>query len=123
MPPDPAAPAILDGNVIAALRELSLLAESDLLGSVIKIFERDSVDTVVRISAAVRADQSGDLQQALHRLKGSAATLGAQRVAALCGQMETAVEQSGTSGIARLLEHLEAELDHARAALAEAVAA
>lgn len=74
--------AILDEIVVKRLSELRRQVQrpgEDLLGELIGLFERDSASRLAVLHAAPSAT---DRRQAAHALKGSAANLGAARVAA-----------------------------------------
>ena len=73
---------ILDETVLARLHDLRAQVQrpgEDMLGELIVLFERDSG---ARIEALRHAADAAERKQAAHALKGSAANLGALRVAA-----------------------------------------
>jgi HPt (histidine-containing phosphotransfer) domain-containing protein len=75
--------------------------------------------------AAVRAELhaafiAGDAPRVAfdaHKLKGSAAAVGASALAELCAQIEQQAEQGSLEGLASLLERLEAAAEAVRTAL------
>lgn len=74
--------ALLDETVVKRLSELRRQVQrpgEDLLGELIGLFERDSAS---RLAVLRGAPSAADRRQAAHALKGSAANLGAARVAA-----------------------------------------
>lgn len=85
--------AILDEAVLTRLRELRAQVQrpgEDLLGDLIALFERDSRARVQTLRVAASA---AERKQAAHALRGSAANLGAARVAALALRAERHPEQ------------------------------
>lgn len=85
---DVAAGPILDEVVVARLRELRTQVQrpgEDLLADLIGLFERDSEG---RLRAMRDAVTPAGRKEAAHALKGSAANLGAARVAALALRIE-----------------------------------
>jgi PAS domain S-box-containing protein len=63
----------------------------DALAALLKRFERTHGDTVLEVRAAVGAGQRQPAAQALHRLRGVAANLGANEVARLTANAEAAL--------------------------------
>ncbi|GAA3563116.1 hypothetical protein GCM10022197_18310 [Microlunatus spumicola] len=100
----------IDAGQIEGLAELRTADGSSLLATFIASFTRragNRLDTIR--DCAARADDEA-LAMAAHELKGSAATIGAVRVAALCGELE-----HGGSRVVRLrpgvLDDLATELE------------
>ncbi|MGI3780167.1 MAG: Hpt domain-containing protein, partial [Janthinobacterium lividum] len=88
------------------------------LGRMVALFSSDGragLDTL-RQAAAVR--QVDDLRQALHKLKGASANIGANRVAALCRQLEDEPDETLATSTGRHLDQLESELESAAEAMA-----
>lgn len=102
---------ILDELVVTRLRELRLQVQKpgeDLLGELIGLFERDSA---LRLSTLRSASRSVDRKQAAHALKGSAANLGASRVAMLALRIERhPAEPADLEKLARSVAEAIAEL-------------
>jgi HPt (histidine-containing phosphotransfer) domain-containing protein len=71
--------------------------------------------------AATRGD-AGVLEREAHALKGSAATLGARCLAAICEELEACGRAGNPTRAAALLPRLEAELERVRAELGIIVA-
>jgi two-component system, sensor histidine kinase and response regulator len=72
-----------------------------------------------------RAAATHDMAQLLavaHKLKGSAASIGANAMAALCGQIESSAEAGRLDDLGQLLLSLSAEHDRAQAALDSVIA-
>jgi HPt (histidine-containing phosphotransfer) domain-containing protein len=105
------------------LESLSSLRTADgtsLLASFVDAFVRRSGERIRAIRAAATDPEPRALELAAHELKGSAGTIGATRVAALCAELEL----DGPQALGRrpgLLDELEGELDLAGRALTDAV--
>ena len=68
----------------------------DALAALLKRFERTHGDTVLEVRAAIGSGERLTALQALHRLRGVAANLGANEVARLSAVVETALHQRHT---------------------------
>ena len=105
------------------LESLSSLRTPDgtsLLASFVDAFVRRSDERICAIREAATDPEPRALELAAHELKGSAGTIGATRVAALCAELEL----DGPQALRRrpgLLDELAAELDLAGRALTDAV--
>jgi HPt (histidine-containing phosphotransfer) domain-containing protein len=102
---------VLDDVVVRRLRELRAQVQrpgEDLLGELIGLFERDSAGRL----ETLRVGQGATVRrQAAHALKGSAANLGAARVAARALAIERAPELPGdVDGLAAAVTEAIAEL-------------
>jgi two-component system sensor histidine kinase/response regulator len=116
----------LDVNRITQLRQLGSMGGTDLLGRVVGLFDRDRTTSLSAIRDASVSRSVPALQEALHKLKGTSANMGANRVAALCRQLEEqaagetdAVPDALVTG--GQLDQLETELARAGEAIALAV--
>ncbi|MGI3785285.1 MAG: response regulator [Janthinobacterium lividum] len=100
----------IDADQIEGLAELRTPDGGSLLATFISSFTRRADDRVAAIRDAVRGADDDALAQAAHELKGSAATIGAVGVAALCAELENkgCAVLDGRPG---LLDELAAELD------------
>jgi len=84
----------------------------DALAALLKRFERTHGDTVLEVRAAIGSGERLAALQALHRLRGVAANLGANEVARLSAVVETALHQHHTdTTLHAALDHLTAALD------------
>ncbi|MEN2745272.1 Hpt domain-containing protein [Sinomonas halotolerans] len=99
----------LDPERIAVLRELGPADGQGLLPATAEAF-RHEAEWGLRDLRAAAADGGGEpLFRAAHRLRGSAANIGASRVADLCAELEAAGRSGGAPG-EDALDRLEAEL-------------
>jgi hypothetical protein len=78
----------LDLGRITQLRQLGSMGGTDLLARLVRLFTRDAEIGLTAIRDAAGSQSVTALHQALHKLKGAAANMGANRVAALCRQLE-----------------------------------
>ena len=109
-------PPVLDHSRLDMLRTLKP-GDSSLLDRAVTYFLDRSPQTLAQISEAIHARSTGDLAQAAHLLKGSAANLGAPKVAAMCAELED-IAYSGHLELApAALARLTSELDSAFSAL------
>jgi CheY-like chemotaxis protein/HPt (histidine-containing phosphotransfer) domain-containing protein len=83
-----AASSVLDGKVLAALRELREPGEPDPAVELIDLFLRDTPLKIQDMQAAIARSDSRALKESAHGLKGSASNLGAQRLSNLCLELE-----------------------------------
>ncbi len=111
----------LDLNRIAQLRQLGSMAGTDLLGRVVALFARDGLSGLAAIRESVAAGSLDALHGALHKLKGTSSNMGANRVAALCRQLEERTQQDTAALTGEHLHLLEIELDRANKAICRAV--
>jgi HPt (histidine-containing phosphotransfer) domain-containing protein len=116
MPPDP-----LDRQSLDLLRNLAAGSGENLLCTLVRSFLATSADDFAAVCRCTEEGCWPEVQRAVHRLKGSGATLGAVRVAALCVTIEGRVREAATQEVGPLVTRLGEELDRAHAALAEAV--
>jgi HPt (histidine-containing phosphotransfer) domain-containing protein len=103
---------VLDPAAIAALRELST-PEDDVLAHVQELFERDGEVLLGQLREAVSRGDAEEVWKLAHELRSLAGNVGAQRLAALCDE----VQEQGLAGALPTLPPLEREFERARAAL------
>ena len=77
----------LDRRVLASLREATP-DRPDFTDTLIDQFTQEAASVLEQMRAAVRALDADALRRASHRLKGTAQTIGGNRLAALSAQME-----------------------------------
>jgi HPt (histidine-containing phosphotransfer) domain-containing protein len=98
----------------SALDRLRRFGGGKLLAEMIALFLAVAPE---RVASARQAHQAGDgpaLERALHSLKGSAAQLGAVRLATLSGQGERLARLGTLSGVPILMQELDEELARVR---------
>ncbi|MGH8973023.1 MAG: PAS domain S-box protein [Acidimicrobiia bacterium] len=121
----PAPLELLNHDRLAVLRGLGPSDGRGLLPRLVDAFVAEAPAAMASLRAAAAAGGAA-LSQSAHRLKGAAANLGATRLAAVCGDLETAGRATGETGetdVGALLHRLESDLTATCAALAETVTA
>lgn len=108
----------LDPARLATLRELGPADGQGLLPAAAEAFRQGIHPSLEAIRRAVDNGGGPALEQVAHKLKGAAANIGANRVAAVCGELE----RSSTAADPGLLTRLQAELALVEEALDQALA-
>lgn len=100
---------VLDPAVLAALRQLSLPGEPDVLTDVLALFLEEVPPRMARLRNAWASGNIEEMQRAAHSLKGSAGNIGAHGMFDVCKQLD-GLGRSGTlDAAAPLIEALDAE--------------
>lgn len=107
----------LDGAVLAAFRQADRAGATGFLTTLIDQFLDEAAVLVGRLSEAARQLDTDSLQAVAHSLKGSANTMGAGKLAALCAQMEHHSTRRRGGVIRQLMADIEQELSRVRDAL------
>ncbi len=119
----PLEPAI-DQQRLEDLRDLGSATNSNFLALLADMFATDGAAGLGAMREAVAVPASADLRAAAHKLKGAATNIGANRVAALCGELEVAArDRDMVKTAVTLLDELDTELARANDSLAHSVAA
>ena len=84
---NPAGEAV-DMAALLSLEAAQVEGEPDLIVELIELYAEDTPRRVMAIRGALARRDWAALQRAAHGLKGSSASLGARRVAALCDDLE-----------------------------------
>ncbi|HYP46910.1 MAG TPA: response regulator [Propionibacteriaceae bacterium] len=113
----PGARPVLNQQRLDALRHLGDLKGVTLVDRMIELYSRDSAASLAAIRNAVQDGDSHTLQEAAHKMKGSASNVGAQRVAALCQQLESGAGILDPLKGVNLVNELESESGLALSAL------
>ncbi len=104
-----AAPPV-DQRVLANLRaELQMEGEPDVVEELVGLFLAGSPATIQALHTAVAKGDAQGVREAAHRLKGSAASLGAGPLAALSATLESDARAGSIAAAPQLLPALEAE--------------
>jgi two-component system sensor histidine kinase RpfC len=121
-PAEPAAPSHASASVLD-YEQLTLLeglgSRSDFMERLIGVFVEDSGTLMDRMDIALDARRFGELRSLVHSLRGSAGSIGAERLTRACGQLQECAE-----GELRLrgklhLRELRGDLDQTRAELTD----
>lgn len=114
----PRGPArVLDPSRLAELAEMGAEA-APLIRRAIDNFVQGAASSLTELEACWRSGDAAALRAGVHRLKGSAANLGADRVAEVALAVEQAAEVGDLEAAGGSLLQLAGELDEAVAALA-----
>ena len=113
---------LIDPATLAALRALDDGGDA-LLARLIPVYLECAATLLATIATAVTTRDAKALQAAAHRLKGSAAGVGARDVMALSRELERAAKEMLWDEMPALLEHLREADRLANAALRELVPA
>jgi CheY-like chemotaxis protein len=116
----PPASAVIDGEQLQILWSLDG-GDGNFLSSLVDSFFTSSAQTLPALAAAVEAGDGVTLAQEAHRLKGEAATLGANGLADLCRELEGMDSPLDKAAAADLVARATTEMDRARTMLQAAV--
>jgi CheY-like chemotaxis protein/HPt (histidine-containing phosphotransfer) domain-containing protein len=117
-PVTPADPEVLDGARLEMLRTLGADDGWGMLPAVVEAFLRAAPDHAAAVRSAHAAVDAGAMEAVLHRLLGSAANLGATRLAGTCADLGDRV-RAGEVLEPPAVASLDAELTAACGALAD----
>jgi signal transduction histidine kinase/ligand-binding sensor domain-containing protein/CheY-like chemotaxis protein len=113
----PAEPPVLESAALDSLFRLEQLAGREIVRGVVESFVAEGPGRLARMQQAIRDGDSEALTFAAHVLKGSAAQLGAARLAESCRELEERGRIGDLDGTGELIARLEEELARATAAL------
>jgi two-component system, sensor histidine kinase and response regulator len=104
-------------NVLAGLRALSKARGRDLVSELSGTFFVVLPERLDAINAAAALGDAKAFAAVAHKLKGGAACIGADRLAALCGRLESMGDAGSLEGAQTLIEELKREAKNLREAL------
>jgi HPt (histidine-containing phosphotransfer) domain-containing protein len=107
--------SVLDGDVIAGLRELDGIGNG--MAEVVTTFVERTVTKLGELRRSIDDSDRPSLARTCHRLQGSSASLGATRMAELCTDLAKAGHTGEMVVAADVVSRLEAEFDRVREAL------
>jgi len=108
---------VVDPNTIATLRTLRSADRPDPVAELIDLFIRDTPVRIEEMRSAATQYDHARLAAAAHNLKGCASSIGAHKMAALCGELEERAESKAIQVATRLLGKVEREFERVRNAL------
>jgi HPt (histidine-containing phosphotransfer) domain-containing protein len=108
----------LDPVVLAELRQFQGEGEPDIVQELAAAFQFETPPLLQALHRAVAEEQSEQLKQAAHNLKGSSNNLGARTMAGLSAELEALGKQRTLEGAAELVTRLEREYRRVCEALA-----
>jgi HPt (histidine-containing phosphotransfer) domain-containing protein len=86
----------------------------------VETFSGRTVALIERLRGAIEGADSSLVARTCHTLKDTSGTLGASKLAELCGELEVAAVNQELAGAAEILRRLEAEVGRVRPALRSA---
>ncbi len=92
-----------------------------MLSELAEMFYDDARSGIDAMRGAVERGDARTVERAAHTLKGSSGNMGAQRMAALCGELQDVGVSGDLTHAPELLEGLEVEFGRVRPALEAAV--
>lgn len=110
----------VDPAVVAELRAVSARGSSDLYGRLVELFRASSVDALQHLRTSLQGSAFQSARAVCHRLKSSAANVGALEFSRHVGQLERACLEGDLARGRDLLQQLQAAHLPLLAALAEA---
>ena len=110
---------VLDAAIADQLRTLAQAGSPDLLERLHASFARDTPPRLSALRVAVASGDRAAMAFNVHTLKGSAANLGAVRIAEVCRELEAAAGDPDPELLEPLLRALEAHAADAQSALAQ----
>jgi len=112
-----AAGSVLDYEQLTLLEGLG--SRSDFMERLIGVFVGDSGALMDKMDAALDAKRFGELRSLIHSLRGSAGSIGAERLTRGCARLQELAEGELRLGGKVHLRELRAELDQARTELTD----
>ena len=106
---------IVSVETLAHLEELG--STPDFLERLVGVFVADSLSLLAKMESAVAARNFGEFRAHLHAMKGSAASIGTERLTRLCASLGKLSETELRLQSTRLVKSLQEEFAQARAAL------
>ena len=117
-----AEPEVLDRAVIETLRQLTTPGEPDVLTEVLQLFLQEVPPRMDRLRNAVALGNIEEVYRAAHSLKGSAGNIGAQRLMAVCRQIDEMGRAGDLKDAAPLLTALALEYERVAAEIDRIIA-
>jgi len=103
--------AFSDAKISHRLSQLSEECGAEMLSGFIGMFITDTTERLTRLHGLVAQQDVTAVEREAHNLKGSCANLGAERMAALCHQLETEAEAGSLGSANEFLERLDSEFE------------
>lgn len=104
------------------LRELGARADRDLVPELVESFQRVTPERLERLRTAMREGQVKAVQEIAHQLRGTAANLGARKLAHVCRLVEEAASAGDLAAAVALQERLDQVARHTLETLGDTVA-
>ena len=109
--------AIIDEGILEAYRALQEPGQADVVTEFIDVFLEDLPERLTQLKAAAANRDPKAVRSAAHALKGSAGSIGASRLASVCGDLEALCRAGSVDGADPLVAAIEHEATRATEAL------
>jgi HPt (histidine-containing phosphotransfer) domain-containing protein len=109
--------SVLDPAVLETLRQLTPPGEPDVLQEVLQMFLSEVPPRIDRLRNAWAAGDIEEMYRAAHSLKGSAGNIGAQRLLAVCSQLDEQGRSGNLAGSAPRIDALGIEFGKVEVAI------
>ncbi len=106
---------IVNAETLTHLEDLG--STPDFLERLVGVFVADSLSLLAKMEAAVAARNFGEFRSHLHAMKGSAASIGTERLTRLCASLGKYTDAELRLQAAGLMRSLSEEFELGRAAL------
>ena len=104
----------IDLKILDNIKALWTNSSQDFFPMVIHHYLKNSSKLLERLSDSIDREDSLSLEEITHNLKSSSATLGAHKLAALCGQLEAACRNKSMGGAQNMFSDIKAEYQKVR---------
>jgi CheY-like chemotaxis protein/HPt (histidine-containing phosphotransfer) domain-containing protein len=108
---------VLDRDVLDRLRALQRPGAPSVLAKLIDVYLADSLDMMAGLKQALNNGDVAALTDIAHSLKSSSANLGANRLSAVCKELEVKGKAGAIEGLDSLVARIDAEYDSAKSGL------
>ena len=109
--------SVLDANGLENMRQVAEFGGAEAIQSLMELFSTELPEVIDNIESALAAEDLVALQAAGHKMRGSAANFGAQRLAYLGQRLETQAKEGRRDGLEALVKPLREEHERAQKAL------
>ena len=116
---DDPAPPVVDASVLGSLTTRLGDRAPGFLDGLLSTWESEIAGRLQELAAAVESGDAARAGRALHAVKGGSASMGAVRLAATCAEMEAVLGAEADVDLQAVRKRVVAEVDQARAAMAE----
>jgi two-component system sensor histidine kinase/response regulator len=103
--------AFSDDKISQRLSQLSEECGAEMVAGFVGMFVRDTAERLTCLHRLAAQQDVIAVEREAHNVKGSCANLGAERMAALCHQLETEAEAGSLGSADELLEGLDSEFE------------
>jgi PAS domain S-box-containing protein len=102
---------LIDMTVLAELRQLEDDGESGLILELLEVFQAQAPQELAQLRATAEVGDAAAFKSVAHRLKGTAATVGARAIAVHCRDLESLARTGSLAGALQVVDLLEKDFD------------